>query len=457
MRDIKCLLFFQFSFYISDSVIQEQTELVTNLPVIQAGRASYYTPPYLNSVFPQITDKQTIPKIHVSGMLPNVNTHSEADVASLQWSQPIDLLLAADNFVSLPGVADVKVHVQQVAMVTHVTIAPITKADVSAKEIRSRLKGRDRTITISQQTEIKDTSANADLKENIFAAVANNETESGSTSKKKEQKTADGKSCTKLSFGVLVNQVTFVVLDETSSVPAKNEIIRLTIDDLFFAMYPASQLVEQPGYSRNCFVFSLGDVQLDNQVQSSGNFDFPVVFIKQNFDKPSDGKNFMQISEMNVLEKHAVLKSTSLIHVQVVYGNLNGRNSVIESVDCTVKPVNFYIDDTFVFQCIKEVGTFLPVPLSTEEPLPVSVLKLPPRLKNVSKTLSCPVVIGHLSIQALSVLFSIHASLKIFIASDHTPLSFGKFEKMYLCTSSYQLIRLLTMHYASGALFRAGM
>jgi vacuolar protein sorting-associated protein 13B len=53
-------------------------------------------------------------------------------------------------------------------------------------------------------------------------------------------------------------------------------------------------------------------------------------------------------------------------------------------------------------------------------------------------------------------LISVHASLKVFIASDKTPLVFGKFEKKGLSTTSHQLVRVLAMHYASGALFRAG-
>ena len=411
-------------------------------------------------------DKQTIPKIHVSGKLPNSDSgtvpssENEAEVlGNLQWSHAIDLLVAADNFVTLPGVADVKVHVQQIAMVTHVTISPITKADVSAKEIRSRLKGKDRTITVSSQSEVKEHNLNisADGKEKLDTRTIESEKLKDSlVISKKQEEELKQKQSTKISFGVLMNKVTLIVLDEVSSVTSKNEIIQLTMEELFFATYPVSELVERPGYQRNCVVLSIGDIQLDNQVQSTGNFDFPVVLVRQNFEKVITGKDLGLLYQMSVIEKHAVLKSTSLVHVQVVYGVLDGRAAVIETVDCAMKPVNFYIDDTFIFHCLKEVGNFLPLPLSKPEPLRVLVLKLPSKVKSISKTLSCPFVIGHLSIQPVSMLFSIHASMKVFIASDHTPLSFGKFEKVHLSTTSYQLIRSLAMHYAFGALFKAG-
>lgn len=439
----------------SGTTIQEQTELVKILPMIAPSKANYYSPPLLNSTFPQIADKQTIPKIHVSGKLPGIQ--SEADLCDLQWSHPIDLLVAADNFVTLPGVADVKIHVQQVAMVTQVTISPITKADVSAKEIRSRLTGKDRTITVSNQTDVKESAFVKESKQNFESKPGKvDDSREALLAKKKVKEKQISKASPRLSFGVFMNKITFIVLEEVSTVNVKNEIIRLTLEDVFMATYPVSELVEQPSYHRNCVVFSIGDLQLDNQVQSSGNFDFSVVLVRQNFEKPVKSHDLAQLYQMTLLEKHAVLKASSLLHVQVVFGSLNNRTSVIETVECITKPVNFYIDDTFIFHCIKEVGYFLPVPLSRQEPLPVSVLKLPSQVKSISKTLSCPVVIGHLLIQPLSVLFSIHASMKIFIASDHTPLSFGKFEKIHLCTTSYQLTRALAMHYASGALFRAG-
>jgi vacuolar protein sorting-associated protein 13B len=373
----------------------------------------------------------------------------EKEIPKVTWSNPIDLHVAADNFVSIPNVADVKVHVKQVAMVTYITISPITKADVSAKEIRSRLKGRERTLVV--ESELRET-ADVKIAKELKQALETGFSAINEADKKKDKTTMS----LKLSVGLFISQLSLVVQDEASSSYTKGEIVRLTIDDLFFASYPASDLIEETGHHRNCIVFSIGDVQLDNQIQSQGNYDFPVVLVRQDADKNPYNSDHLQVSDMNVLEKHAVLKSLSVVHIQIVLGNINGRSSVIESVECAIKPLSFYIDDTFIFRCIKEAEGFLQVPLSVHEPLPVDILKLPSTVKSISRTLSCPVTIGHLNIQPVAVMFSIHASMKVFIASDHTPLSFGKFEKTQVCTTGYQLIRVLVMHYASGALFRAG-
>lgn len=67
-----------------------------------------------------------------------------------------------------------------------------------------------------------------------------------------------------------------------------------------------------------------------------------------------------------------------------------------------------------------------------------------------------PVRLQRLAIQPVNLLVSIHASLKLYIASDHTPLSFSVFERGPLYTTARQLVHALAMHYAAGALFRAG-
>lgn len=67
-----------------------------------------------------------------------------------------------------------------------------------------------------------------------------------------------------------------------------------------------------------------------------------------------------------------------------------------------------------------------------------------------------PMRLQRLIIQPVHLLVSIHASLKLYIASDHTPLSFSEFERGPLCTTARQLVHALAMHYAAGALFRAG-
>lgn len=433
----------------TEIIVEEQNEFVKVIPFVPVGSSIYYTPPLINNKFPQIDEQQhVIPKIHISGMISEVNT---ADENNIKWSQPIDLNIETDNFISIPGLTDVKVHTRKVATITWVTVMTISRADVSAKEIRSRLTKKNRIIVMDSVNTIETDSVNYG---NIFSVDGIMKTIPDKNTK--ETKSELKRMGTyKMSCSVLIQLVTLIIQNELNSSDLKGEMLRLSLDSMFLATYPAGEHMEQTGCHRSCVVFSLGDMQLDNQVQLQGNYDFSVILTRQDFVQPYEKISCEALSEMSLMEKHAVLKCKSLSHVQFVLGQ-TGDHFVIESFELGIKPISFYIDDTFIFDFVKEMEGLLPVPLSASKLMHVMVLKLPAAIKSTAMTFSNPVNIGYICVQPLAVLFSIHASLKLFIASDNTPLSFGKIEKWNVRTTSYQLVRAFAMHFAAGALFRAG-
>ena len=60
---------------------------------------------------------------------------------ALSWSHGIDLSSPYDVFVTVPGVSDIKVHMEKVGHTVHVFVDPMNRAQISAKEIRSRIRG----------------------------------------------------------------------------------------------------------------------------------------------------------------------------------------------------------------------------------------------------------------------------------------------------------------------------
>ena len=63
------------------------------------------------------------------------------------WSYGLDVAMEHDTFVNLPECSDVKVHIEKVGHATCVYVDPITRAEISAKEIRSRIKGTTSTAS----------------------------------------------------------------------------------------------------------------------------------------------------------------------------------------------------------------------------------------------------------------------------------------------------------------------
>ncbi|KAJ3598172.1 hypothetical protein NHX12_001685 [Muraenolepis orangiensis] len=137
-------------------------------------------------------------------------------------------------------------------------------------------------------------------------------------------------------------------------------------------------------------------------------------------------------------------------------------------VSVQMQPARVYLEDTFVYYIKTLFHSYIPESVSTStsagaqstssttttstEATPL----VPEQVVQSVQALVRPVRLRRLTILPVSLLVSVHASLKLYIASDHTPLSFSVFDRGPLCTTARQLVHALAMHYASGALFRAG-
>ena len=68
-----------------------------------------------------------------------------------------------------------------------------------------------------------------------------------------------------------------------------------------------------------------------------------------------------------------------------------------------------------------------------------------------------PIRIQHLVVHPISLQLSVHASLRLFLATDHAPLTLGRFERSRLFTGTQPLVYSMVTHYITAAIFRAGM
>lgn len=200
-----------------------------------------------------------------------------------------------------------------------------------------------------------------------------------------------------------------------------------------------------------------GDFQLDNQLYSKSNFHFPVVVCQgeknENIQWAKAHNLTLPSKDLEECNRNAFVKlCVTLSKEQSLLFHANDLNFEL-------KPARLYVEDTFVYYIKTLFETYLPDGKSvchSAKTLTVSQA-LPEQVRQHADALVNPVKLRKLAIQPVNLLVSIHASLKIYIASDHTPLSFSVFERGPLFTTARQLIHALAMHYAAGALFRAGM
>ena len=424
----------------SGTVVQEEAELVAELPTLPPGGSSPYTMSFFNNRFPTI-GSCTFPRMHFCTLVERDNV-----ITKSAWSAAVDVTSANDTFVKLPNVVDVKVSVKKVAMVTHVTVSPIGKAEVSAHEIRSRIEGAEMKI-MSVTTAVDESPLHSEESETSFSMCSVKETEKVSSSPT---------SCV-VSAGLFIRQLCLVLSNESDSHDTTSELLRLTSDDVFVSLFPVSTLTleENP---KSSFSVSVANVQIDNQLFGRGQFDFPVILKRQDdtggSGRERSGHEEVRLDELSVAERHAVFRLSSFLHAQVVVAVSDSL--LTESVDISIKPLSVYIDDFFLYRLLKEVKSCIPVLLCCDSNQPIKIKQLPLPIKVTALSLSHPMRIQHLCIQPISMLLSVHASVKMFLASDRTPLSFAKFECLNLCSTYHQLGHALAMHYVSGAIFRAG-
>ena len=410
---------------------------------------------------------------------------------SCDWSNGIDIQSEHSLFVTVPGLSDVKVQSQHRGLVTHVHVHPISRAEVSAREIRSRIKGKDTKVIIVEVQDQSASSPGGDGKESAPSSPDNSTRSAPSypspDNKKRNSKddlqptprsnfelqrsrsesprsksdrrrsssgTTEG-ARVHLEVGILFKQCCFVLVDELSVNQSKSqEIARVIGDNVFLAYYTMHSVDHKLG-TKQALALCVGDLQIDNQMQTQAAYDFAVLFQKQ------DSVRIPKIDEVyfktiTVIEKLAVLKSQSLIVADLILNQIPENQYVyIQGINISILPVALFIEDTFVYEVLKIIDTFIPTRLSCDRRRPIP-RRLPEVVKHSACTLSSPIRLHHLSIQPIKMLLSVHASLKLFIASDHAPLTFGRFERKDLFTTMPSLARVLAMHYASGALFRAG-
>uniref|UniRef100_A0A8K9WXE2 Vacuolar protein sorting 13 homolog B n=1 Tax=Oncorhynchus mykiss TaxID=8022 RepID=A0A8K9WXE2_ONCMY len=218
-----------------------------------------------------------------------------------------------------------------------------------------------------------------------------------------------------------------------------------SVDSIFLCSLPATLT----RYSSVLF-------QVDNQLYNRASFHFPVLLCQEQcVELPLWTSDANPTTSLQALEE---FKASCFLQLGLT---LDREGYSVDQLTFHIKPARLYLEDTFVYYIKTLFHTYIPDSALAPSPgpnpseryggplLPETVLQSIPALVR-------PLRLQRLVIQPVDLLVSIHASLKLYIASDHTPLSFSLFDRGPLCTTARQLIHALTMHYAAGALFRAG-
>ncbi|KAM6089237.1 intermembrane lipid transfer protein VPS13B isoform 6-T7 [Chlamydotis macqueenii] len=270
-----------------------------------------------------------------------------------------------------------------------------------------------------------------------------------------------------LSLKMFIGQLSLAAFDDITNHKVSSELLRLTADNIFLHMAPAtsypsplSQEFQQdaveglPQFHR--LQVYCEDLQLDNQLYSKSYFHFAVLLCQG---EKNETVQWSRVNNLIVCSRDLEsYKENCFIKLCIAFSEEENFMFHVNDLSFELKPARLYVEDTFVYYIKTLFDTYLPENKTSCQSMNTSdtTLILPEQVREHARALVKPVKLRKLTIQPVNLLVSIHASLKLYIASDHTPLSFSVFERGPIFTTARQLVHALAMHYAAGALFRAG-
>ncbi|XP_039314180.1 vacuolar protein sorting-associated protein 13B [Solenopsis invicta] len=452
---------------------------------VDSGAMSHYSLPCASNRLPDTTVPSTSNVLLFSTM----QNDQAAEKGNLKWSRGVNLSALSstpiDQYLRLPSYGDVKLIMHNRCYTTHISIVPISQIEISAQDIRSRLlrkknTAKDYDIAFNNPPPLKKSEEDKSLSyiqssssstslTSFFSAQEDIlMTEQMPTSSSKQLIPKITKTCTdedrlkstsdanstnskEGSAIIYMRACTIVILQDINENAQRIEVASLSMTDLVVTVNSKARFI-----NLYCYI---GDLQLDNQLFDQGGFDFPVVLINQN---PLLNREMAFYSNNCLMTNMERIKQDSLVAIEYVW-EINGNMIASKEYRMKIAPISAYIEDTYITQLLDYATSMIPPRLVLDDGIrktqPIAALNamcIPDYIMIDSKILSKPLRLQNFVIEPLSILLSVHTSMRLYIALDHSPLYFGIFERKNLLTTPYRLGNALTMHYLSGAIFGAG-
>ena len=413
------------------------------------------------------------------------------------WSSGVDVTESHEEFLHLPGHGDVKIAVEVLGdSSAHVFVDLVSKMELSAKDIRSRIPSggrspdavspapshpyRDPTSTAASPTgddsfqTLAEASFAASLKSDLdtsfktagggiasrYHSFAEETIDSINVSY--DLTTAKGAAQLDVAYALFVEEISVALTDDCYENPSETrEYMRLTVNSLAASGRPHvlnSTPLRCSGQSpprRTDLRVTVGSLQLDNQMFSRRPFDFPVVLLGEG----SQGAKRIRFPPAGALTDEALetLRESSVLCMNLQFEAAGHSAGKLRSVRVESAPLCANIEDKLIFEMSSILNSFS---FHNEEEAAAATYdeggRLPHSILMASRNLVEHLSLQEILIEPIEVSLSVHASVKMYIGLDQSPLCFSAFSRNKLLTTNYCLGEMLARHYISGALFRAG-
>ena len=401
------------------------------------------------------------------------------------WSHGVDPHQKYDQFESVPGLGDVKVHTERLGPVVHVFVDAASRVEVSARDIRSRIAAQTRTMSrpvSNDDRKLKEvtvrkapTSETEDLLDNAKEISVSSSmtprvklsddrlTHPNCLDFTKERKPLIDKKTSVTYCTVLCSQITLVLQDDQKIDQDVNEVLRLIVNNVVVSARPRLDTSEKlralyyRARDQTELKLFIGDCQIDNQLYSQGKFDFPVILLFQ-----KDNTKLPVFSPLLPIERTIqIAQNEAKFRLSVLIEKTPFHKVHFQSVNIRLLPLKLYAEDIFFYSLVEILQSFMLAKVSgtcsqsnKKEDSGLVCVKL--NVLSRSLAIANPLNVEDLTIEAINAELSVHASVKLYIALEHSPLQFTPYKRSNIVNTSYTLGHNIAMHYISGALVRAG-
>ncbi|XP_017041700.1 vacuolar protein sorting-associated protein 13B isoform X2 [Drosophila ficusphila] len=397
----------------------------------------YYTPPQMYANFPDV-------EFTMCNLSLAVYKDKPCAKNKIAWSKPIRTDKSWQKFLQVPHHGDVKVVVCDKHRAIRLNIYYIAQQlEFSVKDLRSRLKKPDNALISSEEQALMGSNEKLSQDETVFKDPLPDMVACSHFSEECETK-----QLTKIK--IFIKSFVFSLqTDSRENDYLKTEVCNIYADD--------SMLIYDDDDDQRELHLQLPNLQVDNQLYSSGKYDFPVLLCAEKLYK----RNCVmpQVYDLDcVYEQQAERTPVSLFTFIFYQDEMH-----LQNVRCQIPPFRVYIEDAYLNQLLEALVecepshcVYSPPVKQDQISLAPGTTLLPDQVVAQSLYISEPLRLDNFTVEPLSLLLSVHTSSRLYIALDHSPLSFSRYERQQILTVPLRFGQSLGLHYLSGAIFGAG-
>lgn len=362
----------------------------------------------------------------------------------IAWSKPIRTDKSWQKFLHVPHHGDVKVVVCDKHRAIRLNIYYIAQQlEFSVKDLRSRLTKPENVLMPSQEqaaprpdesSEQENDTKRVTLPNMVTCAHFNEECESKTQTRIK----------------IFIKSFVFSLqTDNRENDFVKTEVCNIYADD--------SMLIYDDDDDQRELRLQLPNLQVDNQLYSSGKYDFPVLLCAEKLYRRNC--SLPQVYDLDHVYKQQAQRTPVSLFTFIFYQD----EMQLQNVRCQIPPFRVYIEDAYLNQLLEALVECEPSNCVYSPPveqdqilLPAGMTLLPDQVVAQSLYISEPLRLNSFTVEPLNLLLSVHTSSRLYIALDHSPLSFSRYERQQILTVPLRFGQSLGLHYLSGAIFGAG-